>query len=352
MSAYNKTITISLAILAVIGIFYVLVVGKTLLVPLAVAVMIWYIINALSKTYQKWLIPQLGKPEWLTKLFAVLSIGAAAFFVFNIIEASIGTVVEQVPVYRANLNSLIGEWFSQYGLEKYLDVTEITQSIEVVPFIRELGTALTGLFGKSFLVLIYVLFLLLEQTRFDSKIASLFPNTVRRTEIRSLITRTQDDIQTYIWIKTLASITTGLASYSILLFVGVDFPEFWAFLIFMLNYIPTIGSIIATLFPAVLTLVQFEAPLQPFLIVLLSVGSIQFLIGSVIEPRLLGDSLNLSPLVVLLSLALWGSVWGIAGMFLCVPLTVICVIILAHFSQTRPIAVLLSGNGKLRFIEN
>ena len=351
MSARNKTVTISLTILAVIAIFYVLVVGQALLVPLAVALMIWYIINALSGAYQRWIIPQVSKPEWLMKLFAVLTIAVATSAVFNMIESSIGTVVAQAPAYRANLDSLIGQWFREYGLEKYLNIAEITQSIEFVPFVSALGTALTGLFGKSLLVIVYVLFLLLEQTRFDSKISALFPDAARRKEVRSLISRTQEDIQTYVWIKTLASITTGVSSYVVLLLVGVDFPEFWAFLIFMLNYIPTIGSIIATLFPAVLTLVQFEAPLQPFLIVLLSVGSIQFLIGSVIEPRLLGASLNLSPLVVLLSLALWGSVWGIAGMFLCVPLTVICVIILAHFSQTRPIAVLLSGNGKLRFVE-
>ena len=351
MSARNKTVTVSLAILAVIAIFYVLVVGQALLVPLAVAVMIWYIINALSGAYQRWIIPQIQKPEWLMKLFAVLTIAVAASAVFNMIESSIGTVVAQAPAYRANLDSLIGQWFREYGLEQYLSIAEITQSIEFVPFVSALGTALTGLFGKSLLVIIYVLFLLLEQTRFDSKISALFPDAARRKEVRSLISRTQEDIQTYVWIKTLVSITTGISSYAVLLFVGVDFPEFWAFLIFMLNYIPTIGSIIATLFPAVLTLVQFEAPLQPFLIVLLSVGSIQFLIGSVIEPRLLGASLNLSPLVVLLSLALWGSVWGIAGMFLCVPLTVICVIILAHFSQTRPIAVMLSGNGKLRFVD-
>ena len=350
MSARNKTVTISLAILAVVAIFYVLVVGKTLLVPLAVAVMIWYIINALSHAYQRWLVPGLYKPEWLTKLVAVITIAVAATAVFNMIEASIGTVVSQAPVYKSNLDALIGEWSAQYGVENYLNVDEITRTIEIVPVIRELGTALTGLIGKSLLVVIYVLFLLLEQTRFDSKMASLFPDKGRRENIRSLISRTQEDIQTYIWIKTLASITTGLASYTVLLLVGVDFPEFWAFMIFLLNYIPTIGSIIATTFPAVLTLVQFESPLKPFLIVLLSVGAIQFMIGSVIEPRLLGDSLNLSPLVVLLSLALWGSVWGVAGMFLCVPLTVICVIFLAHFTQTRPIAVLLSGNGKLRFV--
>jgi AI-2 transport protein TqsA len=351
LSARNKTVTVSLAILAVIAVFYVLVVGQALLVPLAVAVMIWYIINALSGAYQRWIIPQILKPEWLMKLFAVLTIAVAASAVFNMIESSIGTVVAQAPAYRANLDSLIGQWFREYGLEKYLNITEITQSIEFVPFVTALGAALTGLFGKSLLVIVYVLFLLLEQTRFDSKMSALFPDAARHDEVRSLISRTQEDIQTYVWIKTLASITTGVSSYVVLLFVGVDFPEFWAFLIFMLNFIPTIGSIIATLFPAVLTLVQFEAPLQPFLIVLLSVGSIQFLIGSVIEPRLLGASLNLSPLVVLLSLALWGSIWGIAGMFLCVPLTVICVIILAHFGQTRPIAVLLSGNGKLRFVD-
>jgi len=95
---------------------------------------------------------------------------------------------------------------------------------------------------------------------------------------------------------------------------------------------------------------QFET-FGPFLVVLLGVGAVQVMVGNFLEPKLMGNTLNLSPFVVMLSLTLWGSIWGIAGMFLSVPITVILLIIFAHFEKTRPIAVLLSGDGNLKFAE-
>ncbi len=114
----------------------------------------------------------------------------------------------------------------------------------------------------------------------------------------------------------------------------------------MLNYIPTIGSLIGVVFPALLTLVQFAA-LGPFLVVTIGLGLTQFVFGNVLEPRMMGKSLNLSPLIVIVSLAVWGSIWGVTGMFLCVPITVVMMIVLAGFPQTRPIAILLSATGRI-----
>jgi predicted PurR-regulated permease PerM len=154
------------------------------------------------------------------------------------------------------------------------------------------------------------------------------------------------DIRSYVGIKVLTSAATGLLSFLVLNLVGVDFASFWAVLIFLLNFIPTIGSIIATAFPSLLTLVQFDT-LGPFIITISVLGAIQFCIGSLIEPKLMGNRLNLSPIVILLSLGLWGSVWGIPGMFLCVPITVIMMIVCSYFPGTRPIAVLLSKDGRV-----
>jgi predicted PurR-regulated permease PerM len=130
-------------------------------------------------------------------------------------------------------------------------------------------------------------------------------------------------------------------------FVGLDFAIFWAFLIFLLNFIPNIGSLIATLFPSALALIQFENTFAPFLVILIGVGAIQLLVGNLIEPRMMGSSLNISSLAVILSLSLWGTIWGITGMVLCVPITVIMMIIFAQFPTTRPVAILLSENGQL-----
>jgi AI-2 transport protein TqsA len=155
------------------------------------------------------------------------------------------------------------------------------------------------------------------------------------------------EIKIYLRIKTFVSFLTAILSWIVLKIIGVDFAEFWALLIFVLNYIPTIGSIIAVLFPISFTFIQFSPSLSQFAIVAVLLITIQFVIGNILDPYLSGQSLNLSPFVVFLSLGLWGKIWGPLGMFLCVPLTVIISIILAKFSQTRPIAVLLSGNGKV-----
>ncbi len=145
----------------------------------------------------------------------------------------------------------------------------------------------------------------------------------------------------------MVSALTGIISYIILLWVGVDYVPFWALLIFMLNYIPTIGSMVAVLLPTTLALVQFDT-FGPFVTLLVSLGTVQVLIGNVLEPRLMGSSLNLSPLVVILALSLWGQMWGVTGMFLSVPITVISMIVLANFPQTRAIAVAMSENGRLK----
>lgn len=128
--------------------------------------------------------------------------------------------------------------------------------------------------------------------------------------------------------------------------VGLDFAGFWALLIFVLNFIPNIGSLVATILPTLLALVQFDT-LVPFMIIGIGVGTTQLIIGNFIEPPLMGRSLNISPLVVLLSLVLWGSMWGIPGMFLCVPITVVLMIILYQFESARWIAVALSKNGNV-----
>jgi AI-2 transport protein TqsA len=154
------------------------------------------------------------------------------------------------------------------------------------------------------------------------------------------------DVRKYIVIKSGASLATAALSYLVLFVAGVDFAALWGMLIFLLNFIPTVGSIVAVIPPTLLALVQFEG-LSTFIIVLSSLIAIQVLIGNILEPRFAGRSLNLSPLVILLSLVFWGKILGIVGMFLCVPITVILNIILANFESTKSIAILLSANGKI-----
>ena len=168
----------------------------------------------------------------------------------------------------------------------------------------------------------------------------------RLARVRDVLDRISADIHRYIQIKSALAAMTCAVGYAVMTLVGVDFAGFWAVLIFFLYFIPTLGSIVAIAAPALLTLVQF-ATLTPFLIVLLVFGPVQILMANAVEPAIMGRSLNLSPLVIIGSLMLWGTIWGVIGMFLCVPIMVVLMIVLANFEQTRPIAILLSANGEV-----
>jgi AI-2 transport protein TqsA len=180
------------------------------------------------------------------------------------------------------------------------------------------------------------------------KFESLFPDRVRRQRAATIFRRIDKDIHTYLGVKTAVSFTTALLSYLLMRLVGLDFAEFWALLIFVLHFIPTVGVIVGTLLPTILAAVQFQN-LGPFLGIGVGLTAIAQLMGNIVEPNLMGETLNLSPLAVIMALIFWGTLWGITGAFLCVPLTVILVIVMSNFESTRWVAVLLSKTGVLHF---
>jgi AI-2 transport protein TqsA len=153
-------------------------------------------------------------------------------------------------------------------------------------------------------------------------------------------------IRRYIWIKTLISLLTGALSYAVLRGLGVDFAETWALLIFFLNYIPNIGSVVGVIFPTLLALVQFDT-LVPFFSIAIGLTAIQLIIGNVVDPMLTGRSLNMSSFAIVLLLAFWGTIWGVVGMFLCVPIMMLMMIVCANVPSWRWVAVLLSKDGRI-----
>lgn len=247
------------------------------------------------------------------------------------------------PTYQRNFVRVIERIFASFPLEEPPSIRMLLREINIPAMVTPLARGLTGFLGRGVLIIVYVLFLFMEQRSFERKFTVLV-KPERLDEFNSMIGRIDKDIRMYIGIKTAMSLITGILSYIILRIVGLDFASFWAFTIFLFNFIPTVGSIVATIIPSLLALVQFEN-FQPFIIVFIGITAIQQLIGNFLDPRLMGDRLNLSPLVILLSLALWSCIWGIAGMFFCVPITSIVMLILSHFPQCNIIAVLLSQDG-------
>jgi AI-2 transport protein TqsA len=203
-----------------------------------------------------------------------------------------------------------------------------------------LGGSFNFLLG-GFVVFVYLLFVIAEQASLPHRLGLAFGGE-RATYLLGLARSVNDAIAQYISVKTWVSLVTGFLSLVVMWPFGVKYFLLWAFLIFLFNYIPYIGSLVAVLLPVALSFLQFDDLWKPAVIGVLLI-SIQQFTGNFLEPRLTGKRLNVSPVVVLLALAFWGAVWGIVGMVLAVPLIVVAKIVLENIPETRPIAMLMSN---------
>ena len=344
-----KVLNFTASAVLVVLIFYLLIVGESLLLPLVIAIALWYLINTLARGFNRLELGSFRIPMPLCLMASILTFLLLIWALVNFLSASADDVLDVAPVYQENLTRRLESVpFIDFAAFEERSLSElITEWIDIPSYARSIASSFAGILASGGLIIIYVGFLFLEQGHFGNKIAALVGNPGKEDEARRIITRIRDDIQKYISIKIFTSSMTGLLSYAFLMIVGVDFAGVWGLLIFLLNFIPTVGSIVATIFPALIALAQSEG-YTLFLLVLIGIGALQICIGNILEPRLMGSSFNLSPVVILLNLALWNAIWGIPGMFLCVPFLIIVAIILSHFPQTRPVAIMLSSDGNLR----
>ncbi len=328
---------------AAIGLLYV---GRTFLVPLAIAVLISSLLGALIDQIARLRLGGHTLPRWIATLLSICIVLGAVVVVGNVIASQIGGIREIWPQYAARLETIVANFVSAVGEETSAEVVSALREIDIVKrvprMLGSLGSSLTSL-G---LIILYVTFMLLERRHFPNKIAAMFSDAAELETFNRISSLVADGVRQYIGLKTLMSMLTGGSSYVIFRLVGLDFAETWAILIFLLNYIPTIGSIIGVVFPTLLALLQFET-ITPFLIIATSCTGLQVLIGNIVEPSFMGRTLNLSSLVIVLSLIFWGTLWGFAGAFLSVPIAVIAMIVCTHVPQWRPVAILLSKDGRV-----
>lgn len=343
MRIFNITLIIGLITL----ILYILSVGQSFFVPILISIVIWYLIKSMAVGYSNIKIFNHKLPWTLAMIFSFITIFLILWLFMAIIESNIHKLIAVAPFYQEKLQELILDFYAKFNLPDAPHLKEIITSIDVSSMLSSVANTVSSIAGLTIMIVVYVLLILLEAHTFDMKLQALFPAKKHYDHVKSIIGNINRDIRTYLKIKTFISFLTAVLSYIVMLIVGVDFAAFWALLVFALNYIPTIGSIVAVAFPVTLSLVQFDT-IYPFVALLCLLTLIQIAIGSILDPRLMGKSLNLSPLVIIISLALWGKVWGVVGMFLCVPIMVIINIMLAKFPKTRPIAIILSSKGEVK----
>lgn len=333
----NTTIALILTSLLV----YILIIGRAILIPFVVAIVVWYLIIGLTGLFSKIPFTQIRLPFFLALFLSLLVSGSILYSLINVITASISGIIAEAPKYQDKLQDVLNLINQRLNVE--LDIAKMFDPKFIPEFFSSIALTVTNIASNVGIIIIYVLFLILEYKTFDKKIRALSLSSSNYTQVNQSLSKISHDVNSYMRIKSLVSFLTGALSYTVLTFFGITNAEFWALLIFILNFIPTIGSIAALLITLLAVSIQFST-LASFLFLAALLIAIQIVLGNIIEPRLMGRNLNLSPLVILLALAFWGSVWGIIGMFLCVPATTIMVIVLSRFENTRRIAVMLSSD--------
>lgn len=325
----------------------ILVYAAEQLAPIALAILIWFLINAIANGLRTTPIIKHLLPQWLAlTLASLVTIGAIVLggklVVDNLSELSEGLVGfdEKIAGWARTLDANF-----DVGAEE--SVRTFLRDLQVQHYLGEIVQALTSTVSYVSLVFMFVLFLLLDQPYYQAKIRALSSNPAKYDHVRKVLAQIGGDTRLYIWIMTVVSVIVGGATYGICVYFGVKGAVFWGFLTFALNFIPTIGSIVGVILPTLFALVQLDdvATIGGFV---LALGVVQFVMGNLVLPHMTGDRLNLSEFVVVLSLTVWGAIWGVSGLFLAVPLMMVLAIILAQFDSTRPVAILMSKTGKVR----
>jgi len=318
--------------------------GKNLIMPFILALFIWLLIKEIKKAMNKIGFVRRKFPSWLLSVIASVFMFLVLGFVTELLVYNIKALSHSSASYAANLDKMANMINDTFDINLRSLLGDYATDLDFAFILSTVVNSLTDILGNAFLIALYVLFLLIEESIFSAKLKAIFPESDRFERVDGIVRKIENAVTDYIGLKTLVSLITGVLSYIVLLILGIDSPVFWAFLIFLLNFIPTIGSLIATLFPAIYALLQF-GELTPFVLVLVLVGLVQIIVGNILEPKIMGKALNISSLVAILSLSFWGWLWGITGMIISIPITVMIVIVFAQFPGTRPIAILLSGKG-------
>jgi len=341
----NKALTILAYMLIVVTAFIVLKELKSILIPFFIAIILSFIFEPLYN-----FLRERKFPSAVAIIIILLIIIAISNITSIFIVTSINSFAADFPKYESKFRDFVISTFQMLKLSD-ADIQNLNESLQIKNLLMQgsITSALTGIFssvigvfGDFILILIYVVFILSETGSIRERIKKAYSEE-RAGKISEILAETFQDVKKYIVGKTLINLFQGIVFGFILWLFGADFYFVWGFLCFFSHYVPNIGSLISTVLPGLIAFLQFDNIITPIIIIVLLIV-VQNIIGNILEPKYLGDQLDLSPLLLLFSLIFWGYVWGIVGMILSVPIMSMLKIVLSKFEETKSFAILMSYN--------
>ncbi|MBU2357931.1 MAG: AI-2E family transporter [Alphaproteobacteria bacterium] len=336
--------TAALVIIAFAVVLFLLVQARFILISLAVAIILFSLTADIISFIARQRIGPVRIPNWIASIVALLLIGAALLSVTSIIVAQVNTILQITLAYAERAPDAIAALFAWAGADTEAAVLNSMRTIELSGYLRGAAGGATSLTQGTVLVILFVGFLFAERVWFQTKLLNFTGSPAQAQRIGRIITSIIHRVNYYLLVKTGISLVTGAMTYVLAQAFGMEVAMPLGVITFVLNFIPNVGSIVATGLVALAAYVQFGDPwLTTIIFAIASV--IQFMNGSIIDPMLMGRALRLSSFGILLSLAFWGAVWGVPGMFLSVPIMVMLLVVCSHVPSLRPIAILLSREG-------
>jgi len=342
-----RTLASGAVLLLITG--WILHVGKDVFVPIVFSIFAVYVIGGLARLLGK--VPFLGPrlPPRIRYALAMAVIAVVMVEVVYLVIASKDAVAGFAPKFQELLLAATQRFAAYFQIESEPNWTtlrrELVAQIDVQKFIGQMFASVSSIIVGIELVLLYAGFMLWEHRMLLAKLAKLSdPRDFAR--MRKVFDLVNVRIGSYLAVKTFLGMLLGALSWIAMAFVGLEFAAFWSVLIALLNFIPYFGAALGIAFAVAMAIVQFASP-GAVLAVMLPLVAIHVFVEYFLNSYLMGKSLDLGPLAILASLTIWSELWGIPGAFLAIPITALMRIVFAEFASTRPIAVLLSGNGRL-----
>jgi AI-2 transport protein TqsA len=332
---WKKIVTVTALLISIIAVVFVLKTLKGIFVPLVVAVFLTYLFAPVVELLAKIKIPRI-----LTLFILLAIVFLIGTFFAQIIISNIKEFVNYWPTVENKLLTRIGVLLNTYLNIDTTNLFSILQSQRITDLFSNVVSRSFSFVGQFLLTLLILIFIYLTYHNYPRLIKKAF-NRQRAKEIFMVLDNINKQIINYIMVKTLISAGTGILTGVACAVLGIKFPIMWGTLAFLLNYIPYIGSLAAVVFPITLSIIQFPHSYIP-LIAAASLIAIQFTIGSYLDPEMMGNKFNLSPILIIISLFFWSYVWGVVGAFLAVPIVAVVKIVIQNIESFKFIAVLMS----------
>ncbi|GMG81195.1 AI-2E family transporter [Paralimibaculum aggregatum] len=336
----------ALAAVGVAATIWLLVEARPVLEPLVISVLLWFLLTALARVIAWGMHGRGAEPGLLAHLLSALIAIGAIVGLSVMVSVSLAGFRENLPTYEANLRAMAQEVANALGIGGTLDLSSLVGDVNMGNIALSVAGSAVGFVSSLVVVLVYVIFIYAEGAGAGEKLKALAPDGERFAAVSDTISRIRRDIETYLGVKCVVGLAQAVPTFAILAAMGVDGAAFWSVIIFVSSFVPTVGSLIGIVFPALVTLAQFGS-LPVFLLVTGLLAVVQLAGSNWLEPKMMGSSLNLSPLVILIAIFAGGALWGITGALVAVPALAVAVIVFSRLDSMRAVAVLLSADGKV-----